>query len=550
MIDYQFYPTPPELAERAWNLFKNREFTGILEPSAGHGDLIFGCRAQYHKEIVDCIELAPENIAVLRSKGLRVVDTDFLSFETSKRYSHCIMNSPFANGVNHVLKAWSILKNAELVAIVNAATIENPNDESKQYLVELIEQFGSVEFIDSAFMTEDSKRKTEVRVALIYLKKTTTGDNLFNLDDFELTREGHRDEPINPEANALAIPNSTIKNSVIAFNRAARATYLSIEAEKQAAYYRNMIGAPAHLRKPEETAITKPYNKQYDDMKRDAWSYIINATEFKEKFSRKVIAKLEEDLDEIRLMEFTEKNIYGLLEGLSLNKGELDNQMLFDIFDTISLYHEGNRFIYRSHVRNGWKSNSKHRSCAFRIKHTRFILPAHNRCLGTQLFGYEGKLMLADFDKAFALLDGKWAPDTSLVSLFENTEESSNYTRLCEGERLEASYLSCRYYPGTDSIHFFPTKKGKKLIDRLNRLVGRLRNWLPEEGASPEFWEQYDKAPAVTKVLEDEYDKGFSWNFEGKPFDEFHMEVCEKLGVTVFNQLESATEAPKISNAA
>ena len=37
MDDLQFYPTPKELALRAWSLFKNKHFTRVLEPSAGNG---------------------------------------------------------------------------------------------------------------------------------------------------------------------------------------------------------------------------------------------------------------------------------------------------------------------------------------------------------------------------------------------------------------------------------------------------------------------------------------------------------------------------------
>jgi tRNA1(Val) A37 N6-methylase TrmN6 len=101
MIDNQFYPTPPHLVEIAWGKFKTRNVTALLEPSAGRANLLERSRGHNNHavNITDCIESMADNIAVLKQKNFRVVDTDFLNFRTSKLYSHIIMNPPFANGV-------------------------------------------------------------------------------------------------------------------------------------------------------------------------------------------------------------------------------------------------------------------------------------------------------------------------------------------------------------------------------------------------------------------------------------------------------------------
>ena len=173
MIDHQFYPTPPHLVEKAWNKFTESHVTALLEPSAGKAALIDKPRGYYmnSSSTTDCIEAMADNIAVLKQKGLRVVDTDFLSFTTSKLYSHIILNPPFAGGVDHVLKAWDVLVQGELVAIINASTIENPNSEKRQFLINLIDENGDVEFLDAAFTTDDTQRKTNVRVAIVHRKR-------------------------------------------------------------------------------------------------------------------------------------------------------------------------------------------------------------------------------------------------------------------------------------------------------------------------------------------------------------------------------------------
>lgn len=84
MDDLQFYPTPKELAQRAWALFKNKHFTRILEPSAGNGDLADAHpweNDRYYRgshPVIDCCEIDVTKHATLRGKGYQVVGLDFL----------------------------------------------------------------------------------------------------------------------------------------------------------------------------------------------------------------------------------------------------------------------------------------------------------------------------------------------------------------------------------------------------------------------------------------------------------------------------------------
>jgi len=40
MANHQFYPTPGDLAYRLWAKFQDKDFSRVLEPSAGDGALI------------------------------------------------------------------------------------------------------------------------------------------------------------------------------------------------------------------------------------------------------------------------------------------------------------------------------------------------------------------------------------------------------------------------------------------------------------------------------------------------------------------------------
>ena len=73
--EYQFFPTPEELAEKIVELAGIEEGDRCLEPSAGRGNIakfMPGC---------DCIELNPENAAYLRENGFNVIASDFMEFE-------------------------------------------------------------------------------------------------------------------------------------------------------------------------------------------------------------------------------------------------------------------------------------------------------------------------------------------------------------------------------------------------------------------------------------------------------------------------------------
>lgn len=125
-----------------------------------------------------------------------------------------------------------------------------------------------------------------------------------------------------------------------------------------------------------------------------------------------------------------------------------------------------------------------------RIKVTRFIIPGHRSNSYASDLDWDSRRQLADFDKVFAMLDGKAKPDFGLVEAF-----GKHFKELRAGHRISTSYFDIRYYPGVGTIHFFA--RSKETVDRLNRLVGRHRQWLPPETrtqVSQAFWVQYEKA--------------------------------------------------------
>lgn len=570
---FQFYPTPASLAERAWAKFKNRNFVRVLEPSAGDGALAaknprayeYGSRKSLP---IDCVEIDITKHADLRKQGFSVVGVDFLTFNGSgAMYSHIIANPPFVTGVKHALKAWDLMFEGEIVVILNAETIRNPLCKERQMLVSLIEQHGSVEFIEGAFTVAEAERQTEVDVALVYLKKSSGFHRELVgsiLDDLTKDHAAASLEAGFREMNEIALPNSSVENSVLAFNAAVRAKKEAIFTEARARYYTKLLGetleqknGDAPKKDDDESSlqwIRRELQSSYEDMKGRAWTGILRSTQVTSRMSSAAQRRLESEFEAIKTLEFTASNVYGFLLGLVESQGDIQIGMACDVFDLITRYHSDNTVFYK-----GWKSNDRHRTCAMRIKTTRFVIPGHRSESYQQNLSWDSLQMLRDFDKVFAMLDGKTAPDVSLEFVFNSEFRKLRNT----GARVESSYFDVRYYAGVGTIHFFP--RDKKLVDRLNRLVGRERKWLPPEGVrvSENFWLQFDKAEKFDKEVQAEIKVhcgnrygNLSWSLRSDgsmeqqkaldAIDKAIGTVLERHNIDVDAMLEQAPEQPAL----
>ena len=550
MDDLQWYATTPKLARRAWDKFKNRDFSRILESSAGNGDLAeqnpwandpYGHHR--HNPRIDCCEIDISRHTILREKGFNVIGFDFLQMQSAVQYSHCLMNPPFSEGARHVLKAWDLMWDAEIVAIINSETVKNPFSEERRRLVKIIEEHGDVEFIEDAFSGPDAQRKTNVEIALVYLRKQAdtsaiVGDLFCDLKEDSsaetLTRGFH-------EQCEVALPNSMIENTVLAFKAAVSSMRDSVFARARANYYSSILGDPLAVRngdRERSSADVSPSWVQntvageYDALKDAAWAGILRSSNVTSRLSSKAQKRVESEFEQIKKLEFSVSNIYGFLLGIVESQGGIQIDMLCDAFDEITRYHSDNTVYFK-----GWKSNDRHRTCGMKIKATRFVLPRHGTNSWSSSFSWDTERLLSDFDKVFALVDGKREPAVSLLSVAQK-----HFSDLRSGVRVSSSYFDLRYYPGVGTLHFFP--KSKALIDRFNRIVGRHRQWLPHENerVSKDFWLQFDQAEKFDKELRSEVARGPRTGYYCSPFDQMHRSPDDASGVRSVALVESALD--------
>lgn len=516
MTDFQYYPTPLWLAQKAWSLFKNRNFVRVLEPSAGSGDLLKarpGFGSYHDREVkVDCCEIDASKHPFLREiSGVSIVGLDFTKFGGGAIYSHVIMNPPFAYDVQHVLRAWDGLYDGEIVAIIKAESLRNPFSKERKHLARLVENHGSVDFIKDAFLGEDVVRETSVEIALVYLRKTTNvGFDITSkvLEGLKKENEeatfGHLDVEVE-EMRQLALPTSFVENQVLVFNAAVKAMRASLEAEAQACQAADLIGRNVDEIFGEDgdkcvRGLAVQYSEwvkyelrsRYLGLKERAWANLISSSNVESKLSSAALKRMRSAFGEIKELEFTTENINGFLRGLVEAQPEIVMQMACDVFDVITRYHSDNVVFYK-----GWASNDRHRKCGMRLKKTRFVLPGNLSYAGASHLSYEATQRLNDFDKVLSLLDGKQGPEVSIASLFGR----EGWARLAAGERLSATYMDIRFYPKSGTIHFFP--RSQELMDKLNVMVGKHRCWLPPQGddVSDDFMTQFKEADRFDKEM-------------------------------------------------
>ncbi|CAN7631678.1 DUF4942 domain-containing protein [Acidovorax delafieldii] len=541
-MNYQFYPTGERTAALMWAKFK-RPVRHLCEPSAGKGHLIeyaqkgfpnladedipwvdeledreikegrftarfrdYARRKFSDLNAISVVEIDASHHPALKALGAKVIGYDFQDVSSLATISSVIMNPPFMHGCAHVLHAWDCLYDAELVAIINAESIRNPYSQERQRLVRLIEQHGTVEFLKDQFV-DDVERKTDVEVALIYLEKVPGQYIDVNALMGDLRRGDNHYSEIDAEAcSALALPGNFIQDTCFRFEQSVSAARKVCEALAIADHLRDSLGVTLEEMQakgvgnnyredtgPIREAANAAFKIRYDDLKKRAWAQVLRSTLLTDMLSNQARRKVEATSEDIYDLAFTPANVHGFLHGVALSLGDIYQDMIVMLFDSIIERSSDNVVFYKS-----WASNRKHR-IGMRLRKSRFILPRFRMGSAGSL-DYEDQRFLADIDKAFHYLHGGTGDFDGLV-------EACKKNDIRTGDRYKSRYFEFRYYKGVQTMHFYP--KSAEVMDKLNRFVGKIRNWLPGDmqEANADFAKQYDKGEAFTDEYMESYRK-------------------------------------------
>lgn len=126
--EFQFFETPPDLAERMVELAHIKEGHSVLEPSAGNGAILKSIRPGAEVVAVELDKGRHAHINKTFFDGSRFLEnseaicTDFLTFSDVPGFDRIVMNPPFRNGqdIVHLRHAYRYLKTGGRMVAITA----------------------------------------------------------------------------------------------------------------------------------------------------------------------------------------------------------------------------------------------------------------------------------------------------------------------------------------------------------------------------------------------------------------------------------------------
>lgn len=480
MFGNQFYPTPDSLTAKiiapyvkhyedekySWR-HKYLTTKKILEPEAGKGDIVDYLTDTFKvdRREIACIELDPELRMILGGKRYRVVDSDFLTYEPdNESFDLIIMNPPFKDGVDHILKAWEIASK-HVACILNAETIRNPYTEKRQLLRELIERYGKYEFHCEQFV--DAENPTDVEIAIVWLEKPDVQPDVEFGEDYEKEYT-----PIVEDFNENALASRNVIESLVQQYESAKSLLVEIhQLDKKYTFYTKDL-PKKHEEKP---TVHGDLRESVDNLKRQFWRYIFDKT----KLGRKTTSKFQRDFDTFTSstqdMAFSVQNVVSVLDLFRMNINSIMERCLLEAFDSACAYHSDNKVHWE-----GWKTNDSYR-CAKKIIMPYGITWDSKWSRWEHCWSREDFFM--DLDKIMCFLTGASIDNiTSIAAAVQNRVYFLNDNKHVDhrGEIFSTFFWIKFFKKGTIHIEF----QDEELWNRFNIEAAKGKNWLPakEEG--------------------------------------------------------------------
>jgi hypothetical protein len=477
--DYKnFYPTPSGLALKMICLIKGHP-KNILESQAGKGDLIEclneSWKFNHARYEVVAIEIDEDLQSILRGKNIKVIDSDFLNFQGPDKFDLIIGNPPFDHGEKHLLKAIDILYRGQIIYLLNAETLKNPNTNTKKELVQKLDELGAeVEYIQNAFV--DAERPTGVEIALINI----TVERKVEEDLFAGARdEAQESKDEIKEENALST-GRTIQEMVASYNQVVTAC-----TETIISYYRHHNKVSSYLGLNEEATsfnynakdltekLQNTLNMTVISIRKNFWRKTLDIAEVQSRLTEAKQKEFEHQLSQRSSMDFTESNIRSFILNIigSYEQTIMDSVLsLFDKFTIESCYrdtlHEKN-----IHYFNGWKTNN-----AFRLG-KRLIIPIRGSYggpfqswSGGWSLDYQAERSIRDIDMVISYFDGMHSCKTICDTLKEGFDQNENSGLLSTHFKITA------YKKGTLHLTFL----NEDILRRFNIAACKGKGWLPE----------------------------------------------------------------------
>ncbi|MGL5331028.1 MAG: DUF4942 domain-containing protein [Peptostreptococcaceae bacterium] len=481
-----FYPSPDDLIAKMLDGIDLTRVTTVLEPSSGDGRIVDYLtkanrdmnRSKYVETRldIDCVELDQNLRYILQGKGYRVVNDDFMTYDTLKNYSLIICNLPFSCGDKHLRKILNMLEygGGMLSCVVNAETIKNPYSNLRKEIIQILNKNNAtIEFLENEFV--DADRVTNVEIALIKCsvdRKEVGSLIVETLKAAEVEKE-------NTYESKYIVGNEFIKAIITQYNFEAKAGIKLIEEYNKLESFTNAsfdkedrngnilslkITSDRSYNSPCENLLKNEYLKK---LRYKYWKALFNNKEFTKLFTSNLQRDFYNRLEELSNYDFNEFNIFEIKKQLNEQVSTGVKETILKLFDEFSHKYYYDETSKNIHMFNGWKSNS----CYKINKKVITILNGFQRWNNEyDPTHYNVIDKLLDIEKVFNYLDSGRSEELDLREVLKKAEEEG------QTKNINSKFFEITFYKkGTCHLLF----KDLDLLKKFNIFGALNKGWLP-----------------------------------------------------------------------
>lgn len=481
-----FYPTPTVLADKLLEGIDMHFVQSVLEPSAGKGDLAMAFvekrrrwTGRWYKSTddavksfdIDCIEIDNTLRQTLEGQGFRVVHDDFLTFETQKRYHLILMNPPFDQGAEHLLKALELSERGGMVrCLLNAETLHNPYSEARKRLVRKLAAYGAdIKYESNAF--SNAERRTDVEIAIVSVDIPAVETDSTIMDDMRKAPT-YKAQEIPPQF-AEIVKYNAIDEWVNRYNYEVACGIRLIEEyeamkrcmPEETGLEGSLLTLNVYVQGERDHAAT--INEYIRQVRGKYWRAIFHQPAFTSKLTYNLQQELQDNVRKLMDYDFSAYNILTLL--MKMNQkvvGGIEQTILALFDDWTGKYHWSDTTSNR-HYFDGWKTND-----CFAVG-KKVIIPFYGAfdSWDKRFQSYQVRQKFADIEKVFDFLDGgrtEWQGTVDeILKQVEATQNTKN---------IDTKYFTVTFFKkGTAHFVF----KDAELLEKFNLFAARHKNWLP-----------------------------------------------------------------------
>ena len=443
----------------------------------------YNAMTRSHGELTEREQLEKSSLENERDKrryaDVHIVHDDFLTFHTHKSYDLIVMNPPFSNGDEHLLKAIEMQSRSggAIRCVLNAETLLNPYTNRRKLLCTKLESLGAdVSFIDNGFAA--GERKTDVRCAIV---KINVPIEKRESEIFERLKKAEHIEDTEPDEVTDLTVADFLEQIVSRFRvEVAAGMELIREYIAMRPYILDRIEESSYSYPTMTLCVGDPKKRFSGDLpninefvratRLKYWEALFSNKKFVGKLTSNLQDKYRSMVDRMKEYDFTLFNIQQIATEMNAEMCQGIEDTIVALFDRMTVAHTYYpECAKNAHYFNGWKTNKAHKVNGKVILpvnglHSSYSWDKDAFCLNT------AESTISDIEKVFEYLDGNMTAEVDLHNVLKNAHDN------CQTKNIPCKFFDVTLYKkGTMHIKF----RNQELLDRFNIYCCQKKHWLP-----------------------------------------------------------------------